>query len=85
MANQAIPYIIFERDLKIFNNFFTNLSLVKIFKFKPLHYLLSGGLSYEPRINNNFLLLLIKFFEKILTPINNFIGLFMFIKIKKKK
>ena len=83
-ANQAIPYIIFERDKKIFNKTFPNLEIIKKYKFKPLHYLLSGGLTYEILFNKKLtkLLLLI---EKILVPFNRFIGLFMFVKLKKTK
>ena len=82
-ANQAIPYIIFERDLKIFNEKFPDLSLIKKYKFKPIHYVLSGGFSYEPIFNNQLFLKIIRIIEFILYPFNNFLGLFMFIKIKK--
>ncbi len=84
-ANQAIPYIIFERDLKIFKEKFPGFSLIKKHKFKPIHYVLSGGFSYEPVFNNQLFLKIIKFIEFILYPFNNFLGLFMFIKIKKNK
>ncbi len=83
-ANQAIPFIIFERDLKIFTEKFPNLSLIKKFKFKPIHYILSGGFSYKPILNNYLFYKLIRLIEYILFPFNRFIGLFMFIKIKKK-
>lgn len=82
-ANQAIPYIIFERDLKIFKEKFPDLSLTKKYKFKPIHYVLSGGFSYDPIFNNRFFYKIIKIIELILYPFNNFVGLFMFIKIKK--
>ncbi|MDC3069334.1 methyltransferase domain-containing protein [Candidatus Pelagibacter sp.] len=82
-ANQAIPYIIFERDLKIFKEKFNGFSLIKKYKFKPIHYVLSGGFSYEPIFNNKIFLKIIRIIEFILSPFNNFLGLFMFIKIKK--
>ena len=82
-ANQAIPYIIFERDLKIFKEKFNGFSLIKKYKFKPIHYVLSGGFSYEPIFNNKLFLKIIRIIEFILSPFNNFLGLFMFIKIKK--
>lgn len=82
-ANQAIPYIIFERDLKIFKEKFNGFSLIKKYKFKPIHYVLSGGFSYEPIFNNKLFLKIIRIIEFILSLFNNFLGLFMFIKIKK--
>jgi len=84
-ANQAIPYIIFERDSKIFKEKFNGFSLMKKYKFKPIHYVLSGGFSYEPIFNNKLFLKIIRFIEFFLYPFNNFLGLFMFIKIKKIK
>ncbi len=84
-ANQAIPYIIFERDLKIFKEKFPGFSLTKKYKFKPIHYVLSGGFSFEPIFNNQLFFKIIKIIELILYPFNNFLGLFMFIKIKKIK
>ena len=82
-ANQAIPYIIFERDVKIFKEKFSNLNIVKEYKFKPIHYILSGGFSYKPIFNSEFFYKFINIVEIILYPINRFIGLFMFIKIRK--
>jgi ubiquinone/menaquinone biosynthesis C-methylase UbiE len=83
-ANQAIPYIIFERDKKIFNEKFPELTIEIIKKFKPFHYLLSGGLTYKILFNRFFTSLFL-IFEKILIPFNNYIGLFMLIRIKKNK
>tara|TARA_X000001036_G_C20545458_1_gene752123 strand:- start:316 stop:1098 length:783 start_codon:yes stop_codon:yes gene_type:complete len=83
-SNQAIPSIIFERDIKKFKKKFPNLLLTKKYKFKPFHYLFSGGFSYKPMFNGYFFNLLIKLVEIILFPFNRFLGLFMFIKIIKK-
>ena len=82
-ANQAIPSIIFERDKKIFRSKFPNLDFNIVKKFKPLHYLLSGGITYKILFNKfftNFFL----FLEKFLIPFNRYLALFMLIKIKKK-
>ncbi len=84
-ANQAIPYIIFERDLKIFKEKFPGFNLIKKYKFKPVHYVFSGGFSYKPIFNSQLFLKIIRIIEFILYPFNNFLGLFMFIKIKKIK
>jgi len=83
-SNQALPFIIFERDIEIFQKKFTDLLILKKFKFKPIHYLFSGGFSYKPRFNGFFVSLLVKLVEIILFPFNRFLGLFMFIKIVKK-
>ena len=82
-ANQAIPSIIFERDKKIFSSKFPNLDVNIVKKFKPFHYLLSGGITYRILFNKiftNFFL----FLEKVLIPFNRYLALFMLIKIKKK-
>ena len=83
-SNQALPFIIFERDNEIFKKKFPDLLILKKFKFKPIHYLFSGGFTYKPIFNGFFLSLLVKLVEIILFPFNRFLGLFMFIKIIKK-
>ena len=83
-SNQALPSIIFERDYEIFKKKFPDLLISRKFKFKPIHYLFSGGFSYKPIFNGFFLYLLIKLVEIILFPFNRFLGLFMFIEIIKK-
>ena len=65
-ANQAIPYIIFERDLKIFKEKFPGFNLIKKYKFKPVHYVLSGGFSYKPIFNSQLFLKIIRIIEFIL-------------------
>ncbi len=42
-ANQALPWIIFQRDRKIFERKFPSLEIVEIRPMMPLRYLLSGG------------------------------------------
>jgi SAM-dependent methyltransferase len=44
-ANQALPWMIFERDRKIFKRKFPDLEIVEIRPMMPLRYLLSGGFS----------------------------------------
>jgi len=43
-ANQAQPWIFFERDILEFKKSFSTLTLLKIEPFMPVSYLLSGGL-----------------------------------------
>ena len=44
-SNQALPWIIFERDRKLFEKEFPELSILKIQPFMPFRYLVSGGVS----------------------------------------
>ena len=81
---ETIPFIIFERDFKIFKEKFPDLLIMKKINFKPLHYLFSGGFSYKPIFNGFFFYLLIKIVEITLFPFNRFLGMFMFIKLVKK-
>ena len=82
-SNQAMPHIIFERDIEKFRKFFPQLLVTKKYKFKPIHYLLSGGFTYKPLFNNKFFILFIKLVEFFLSPFNKVLGLFMFIKVVK--
>jgi SAM-dependent methyltransferase len=81
-ANNALGWIIFVRDRKIFENEFPGLRIKKIELHTPLRYLISGGLSlrqflpswaYQP----------VKGLEYILSPLNRFIGMFMSVELKK--
>lgn len=44
-SNQALPWIVFERDIKIFQKKFNALQVKKIQPLMPFRYLLSGGIS----------------------------------------
>jgi len=46
-ANDALPWIIFERDRHIFEELFKNLEIVRVEPHTVLMYLASGGLSYR--------------------------------------
>lgn len=81
-ANQAIPWIIFVRDRKIFDKKFPNLKIVKINPHTPLRYIISGGLS-KPQLLPSFAYGFILLIEKILSPFNKFIGLFVTIELQK--
>ena len=82
-ANGAIPWIIFVRDREVFLNQFPKLKIVRITTHTPLRYLLSGGLSHSwsfPLFSYQF----IKSLENILSPLNNFLGMFATIELEKK-
>lgn len=56
-ANGALPWIIFKRDFRLFNQRFPQLSIEGIKPIMPLVYLFSGGLSYRnfmPGVTYNF-------------------------------
>lgn len=44
-ANGALPWIVFQRDRKLFECEFPQLSIVSIKRFMPFRYLVSGGVS----------------------------------------
>lgn len=49
MANGALPWIVFERDIARFRSEFAQLELVSIRPMMPLSYLASGGVSLRSR------------------------------------
>lgn len=82
-ANGAIPWIIFKRDYKKFQELFPDLELVTFQYHTPFKYLLSGGLS-KPNLIPYFLFGFISFVEKIISPLNSKIALFQTIIVRKK-
>jgi len=44
-SNQALPWIVFERDRELFENEFPELSIKKVQPLMPFRYLVSGGVS----------------------------------------
>lgn len=79
-ANLALPWIIFFRDRDLFESQFPELKIKRLIPHTPIRYMLSGGLSMKqllPSSSYHF----IKFIEKILTPFNNLIGMFITIEI----
>ena len=60
-SNQALSWIIFQRDYEKFKNLFPMLSLKKITTVMPISYLISGGHSYNTKIGK----IIIKIIRKI--------------------
>ncbi len=83
-ANDALPWIIFVRDRKIFENKFPKLKIVSIRPHTPFMYLFSGGLS-KPQLVPNFLYPVLERFEELLTPFNKYLGMFVTIELEKIK
>ena len=83
MGNSAIPYMIFSRDLEIFNKKFPKLKIESVTYFSFLNYLVSGGLSYKSLVPD-ILFTPIKILEYLLKPFHKkYTGIFLKIVIKK--
>ncbi len=82
-ANGAIPWIIFSRDRKRFESEFPNLKITRIQPHTPFRYLLSGGLSMR-QLLPSFSYGMIAGLEKLLSPLNSCLGMFVTIELKKK-
>lgn len=83
-ANQALSYIVFVRDKKLWEEKFPQLEIVKM-QVLPnyLKYLLSGGLNFKSLWPSK-LFFVLQFFEFILTPFHRWLGLHHAIVIRKK-
>jgi len=83
-ANQALSYIIFNRDKKIFEERFPELEIVYCSVLNNyIRYLVSGGVNFK-QLMPDFLEGLLKVFEKLLKPFNKVFGLHHLIVIRKK-
>ncbi len=81
-ANGALPWILFYRDRKKFDDKFPNFQIKKLTHHTPFRYLVSGGVSMK-QLLPNFCYGCIKGIEYVLKPLNNYLGMFMTIEIKK--
>ncbi|MFA6185805.1 MAG: class I SAM-dependent methyltransferase [Phycisphaerae bacterium] len=82
-ANGAVPWIIFNRDRKIFENEFPELQILKISFHTPLRYLISGGLTLR-QLLPGCCYGLVAGLEWLLSPANNILGMFQTIEIEKR-
>ena len=78
-SNQALSWIIFERDHKKFKNLFPMFSLKSKTTLMPLSYLISGGHSFNTKIGK--IIKIIRKTEKIFFDEN--FGMFNLICIEK--
>jgi SAM-dependent methyltransferase len=83
MANGALPWIVFCRDRAKYDREHPDLQVVEIELFGPMLYLLSGGFSH-PQMLPGRLYRAVRLGEKVLSPFNNFLGMFMRIKIRRR-
>lgn len=79
-ANGAIPWIIFVRDRKIFEEKFSELKIIKIQPHTPIAYLISGGLS-KPQFLPSFMYQFVRLIEKAFSPFNRLLGMFVTITL----
>ena len=73
-ANLANPWIIFKRDIKIFEKEFPHLKLLRYYSHTPLLYLISGGANYQSFLPG-FTSPLFKALEWLLAPFNEILGM----------
>lgn len=83
-ANGALPWIVFERDLNLFEKIFPELKVRSIKKHTPLRYMLSGGVSMKQLVPS-FSYSIIKAFEKLMGTIIPGFAMFQFIELQKTK
>lgn len=81
-SNQALPWIIFNRDKDKFSRMFPRLQIISTKLHTPFRYILSGGVSRKTLVPDGTFPFF-SFFEKLLTPLMNYLGMFETIKIKK--
>lgn len=81
-ANGALPWIVFNRDKKLFEKEFPDLKVTYLKPHTPIRYLLSGGVSMKSLVPD-FSFGFFRSFEKILSPITGLFSMFVTIKIEK--
>lgn len=83
-GNGALPWIIFRRDRKVFEEEFPSLRIVRVRNHTPLRYLLSGGLTLRQLVPS-FTYPAVKAIEYALTPMRDILGMFQTIEIEKNE
>ena len=82
-ANGALPWIVFVRDRLRFQKEFPKFKIDSISHLAPFRYLISGGLTLR-QLLPGFLYPPVKFLEWLLTPLQEWLGLFMVVSLKKE-
>lgn len=82
-SNQALPWIVFERDRALFEHKFPLLKINDIRLHTPFRYLFSGGLS-KAQLIPDFLFGTLTFAEKAAGPLNRWLALFQTIEVEKR-
>ena len=82
-ANGALPWIVFERDAKLFKEKFPNFEIETIQYRNPLLYLISGGVSFK-QLLPNFLCQTVSAFDYVLPKIFKQFSMFQLIVVTRK-
>lgn len=82
-SNPTLPWIIFVRDRKLFEEKFPKLKIIKVNPHTPFKYLISGGLTKLQFLPTSFYPL-VHSMEKSLSPLNKLIGMFVTIELQKQ-
>jgi len=82
-ANGALPWIVFERDAKLFKEKFPNFEIETIQYRNPLLYLISGGVSFK-QLLPNFLYQTVSAFDYVLPKIFKQFSMFQLIVVTRK-
>jgi hypothetical protein len=81
-ANGALPWILFCRDREKFESRFPQLKIRSLKQHMPFLYLISGGVSYR-QLLPGFFYPLVWGMEKLLSPFNRFLGMFLTVTLEK--
>ncbi len=81
-SNQALPYIVFDRDKAIFNKKFPDFVIKSVKYHTPLSYLLSGGVSMKSLVPS-FLFSTVHFLEGLIS--SKHFNMFWTVEIEKIK
>ncbi|HEX7555037.1 MAG TPA: methyltransferase domain-containing protein [Leptolinea sp.] len=82
-ANDALPWIMFDRDRVLFESEFPEWKIKKIQLMMPFRYLVSGGVSLR-QLMPLWSYPLWKSLEKVLAPLNHLLSMFAFIQLERQ-
>jgi SAM-dependent methyltransferase len=83
-ANGALPWIVFERDRRLFEREFPEWAIERVDPFMPFRYLLSGGLSlrsFMPGFTHGFW----KAAEALLAPLRRHTAMFAVVVLRRRE
>jgi SAM-dependent methyltransferase len=81
-SNQALSWIVFERDIDVFRSEFPNLIIEKKYFLSTWEYFFSGGVNYSALVPS-FMYSAITILAYILRPLDRFFSLSWYILIRK--
>lgn len=82
-ANQALPWIVFERDRRLFEQEFPMWRLVRVRPFMPFRYLASGGVSLRA-LSPGWSFLPWRALETLLQPLMSHLAMFALIVLERQ-